>query len=291
MFETTQYSAKQKQLHRWWDRYVFGKQTLRELAEQTGRTKLAIKHGFTRIYLPEKKHYPRPVTLVVDGTFFGREDTAQWGVIAFRDERTQENVWWKFIEEERLSHYLEGREVIHQLGYDITSVTCDGLRGLVTVFADCPVQFCHFHQKQIIRRYVTKNPRLEAGIDLKEVVEMLGEVSAYEFKQYLAAYLHCHRAFLNEKTTDPVTGKRAFTHQRLRAAIRSLHTNLPYLFKYEKHGHLPMPTTINSLESHFSHIKDVVSIHRGLKRSIKEKMIETILRNSSIVKPTKKTRY
>ena len=135
-----------------------------------------------------------------------------------------------------------------------------------------------------MRRYVTKNPRLIAGIDLKEVVEMLGEVPSHEFKQYLQAYINHYRDFLDEKTIDPITKKKSFTHKKLKSAVNSLITNFDNLFTYEKHPNLNIPTTTNSLESHFSHIKDVVRIHRGLKRKMKEKLIETILLNSSIVK-------
>lgn len=271
-----------------WDKYVFGKQTLRELSEQSGKTKLGIKKSFRQISLPLKQHTPRSINLVVDASFFGKKETGQWGVLVFRDPLQGENLWWKFVDEEKLRDYLEGLLFLEETGYQIVSVTCDGFRGLLKIFGQYPVQFCHFHQKQIIRRYVTKNPKLVAGIELKEVVEMLGEVSSQEFIQYLQAYTVHHRDFLNEKTTNPLTGQQTFTHQRLRSAIRSLHTNLPHLFTYEEYPHKKIPTTTNSLESHFSHIKDVVRIHRGLKRKTKEKLIETILLNSSIVKNLKR---
>jgi hypothetical protein len=32
-----------------------------------------------------------------------------------------------------------------------------------------PVQMCIFHQKAILRRYLTKNPLLEANKELKEL--------------------------------------------------------------------------------------------------------------------------
>lgn len=150
-----------------WNSYVFGKQTLRELSEKTGIPKLTIKRRFDTLTLPSKIHSPRSISLVVDCTFFGKKETTQWGVMVFRDTKTGENIWWKFVDEECLSDYRYGHQLMKDLGYTITSVTCDGFRGLVGVFADVPTQFCHFHQKQIVRRYVTKNPRLEAGRDLK----------------------------------------------------------------------------------------------------------------------------
>ncbi len=61
-------------------------------------------------------------------------------------------------------------------------------------------------------------------------------------------------------------------------------TNIDYLFTYQDYPNLLIPTSINSLESHFSHIKDIIRIHRGLKREMKIKIIQSILLNSSIVK-------
>lgn len=257
---------------------------MRELSEQTGKSKLSIKNNFQNITLTPKKHSPRSIYLVVDCTFFGKKDTQQWGVVVFRDALEKENLWWQFINEEKLHYYSEGYSFLSKKGYKILSTTCDGFRGLPSTFKDSPVQFCHFHQKQIMRRYVTKNPRLIAGIDLKEIVEMLGEVPSNEFRKYLIAYENCYQNFLNEKTIDAVTGRKYFTHRRLRSAIGSLKTNFSDLFTYEKYPSLKIPTTTNSLESHFSHIKDVTRIHRGLKRKMKEKLIETILLNSSIVR-------
>ena len=53
------------------------------------------------------------------------------------------------------------------------------------------------------------------------------------------------------------------------------------LVRYENDRNIPR--TSNSLEGHFSHIKDILSIHRGMKKPLKEKVLEVILLNSSIV--------
>ena len=279
--------GKNKQLAQFWNRYVFGKQTLRELSEDFDISKRTFKREFEKLPLPEKQHSPRVIHLVVDATFFGKRETGQWGVVVFRDWDKKENLWWKFVEEESTLTYTEGKVFLEESGYEILSVTCDGLRGLINVFNDIPVQFCHFHQKQIIRRYVTRNPRLEAGKELLEIVKILPLVTKKEFAVLLKEYLNKYKEFLNEKTTDPITGRWSFTHKRLRSAIKSLTVNLPYLFTYRKYPHLNIPTTTNTLESHFSHLKDILRIHRGLSRKMKEKVIHTVFLNSSIVKKKK----
>ncbi|MFC1802186.1 hypothetical protein ACFLY7_01970 [Patescibacteria group bacterium] len=84
---------------------------------------------------------------MVDTTFFGKKETGQWGVTVLRDWNQKENLWWKFVEEESVLTYKEGKTFLEEKGYEILSTTCDGLRGLTNVFNDIPVQFCHFHQK------------------------------------------------------------------------------------------------------------------------------------------------
>lgn len=266
-----------------WEEYVFSKQTLRELHTECGYSKKQLARLFEAHTLQDKEHRPRPVHLVVDATFFGMKETKLWGVVVFRDFYEKENLWWMFVDDETVSAYYKGRAYLESLGYLILSATCDGLPGLLNVFNGIPTQFCHFHQTQIVRRYVTENPKLVAGHELLELAKTLTITTEAVFTHRLNLFIDRHRHFLNEKTTDPVTGKWFFTHRRLRSAVHSFIRNLPHLFTFEKYPHLKIPTTTNALESHFSHIKDVVRIHRGLSLVMKQKVIHAILLNSSIV--------
>jgi hypothetical protein len=56
-----------------------------------------------------------------------------------------------------------------------------------------------------------------------------------------------------------------------------LERNLPYLFTYQKNPELEIPNTTNSLDGFFTHLKDKVKIHHGLRRDRRYKMIEEIL--------------
>jgi hypothetical protein len=188
-----------------------------------------------------------------------------------------------FIDEEKIVHYREGRDYLLSLGYTILSVTCDGFSGLPELFSPIPVQFCHFHQAQIVRRYTTLNPKIVAGHELLGLVKTLTFTTEQVFAHRLSIFIDKYRTFLNEKTKNPLTSGSFFTHPKLRSAVRSLQIHLHMLFTFERHPNLHIPTTTNSLESHFSHIKDVVRIHRGLSILLKQKMIHTILLNSSIV--------
>jgi len=183
-----------------WEEFVFSKQTLRELSETFGYSKKQLRRIFKEVKVEEKIHNPRKVNLVVDATFFGKKETRQWGVVVFRDFHSKENLWWKFVDDETVFSYTQGRLFLEQKGYEIISVTCDGLPGLVNVFKDgIPVQFCHFHEAQIVRRYVTENPKLIQGHELLDLVQCLTITNESIFKHRLNLYIDRHREFLNER--------------------------------------------------------------------------------------------
>lgn len=189
-------------------------------------------------------------------------------------------MYFKQIPYETIMEYRLGREIVERYGFTISAVVLDGRPGVRNLFSDVPVQMCHFHQKQIIQRYLTSNPKLEAGIELKRIADTLTTTNEKEFTNKLTIWYNKWNIFLKEKTLDFFNPKRwHYTHKRLRAAHRSLNTNLPYLFTYQKHPELNMPNTTNSLDGSFTYLKEKVGIHRGLRAPIKKKIIEQILGN------------
>ena len=130
----------------------------------------------------------------------------------------------------------------------------------------------------------TRNPQLEAGKALLALVRGIYSLDSETFKRYLKMYIERYRDFLNEKTNNPFTGETFFTHEPLRKAALTLVRFEPFLFTYEKHRDISR--TSNSIEGHFSHMRDIVEIHRGLERKQKEKVLHSILLASTIA-PTK----
>lgn len=255
-------------------KYVFSKQTLSELAQTYHIETKKIQLMFDLIKIPKKKHNPRPISVVVDTTFFD-----VFGVVVFRDQKTKEDLWWKFVLDEKLNHYWEGKRYLENLGYTIRSVTGDGLPGLPSVFLDIPFQYCQFHAKKNIRKYITKNPKLEPGIELKKIMEDLKYYDNNTFLFLIEDWEMKYEYFLKEKTYHPYSGW-SYTHGRLRSAIRSMKRMSPYLFTYNKYNFF-IPKTTNTLEGHFAHLKVRVGAHRGICTKRKKKLIELILLNSS----------
>lgn len=264
-----------------WNGYVFGKQTLREM----GKDKRTIRKMFDRYTPPVKVHQPRPIHLVVDATYFGeRLEETSWCMAVLRDPRAKENLLWEFAKTETTSLYLRLKEQLLTHGYSIRSVTADGFSGIPSAFSGIPYQMCHVHMERLVTRGTTRHPQTEAGVVLLALVRSLHTTNSQTFYQRLEAYIEKYRDFLNEKTTNPLTGEQYWTHKELRAAVMSLIRYKPYLFTFEQNKKIPKTT--NSLEGHFSHINQVIAIHRGLSRPQKQKILTTILLASTIA-PTK----
>jgi hypothetical protein len=148
----------------------------------------------------------------------------------FKDAYTKENLLWYYVRSETNLLYAKGVKELIASGFNIVAIVCDGKKGLIGAFGDIPVQLCQFHQVAIIRRYMTKNPKMRASIDLKAHVAMLRNTDMESFEGGLQMWFVKWEGFLNERTTNPETDKTHFTHRRLRSAHRSLKTNMKWLF-------------------------------------------------------------
>lgn len=216
---------------------------------------------------------------IVDSTFFGKRIN-QFGVAVIVDAHKRESVLWKYIDTEKSYHYQFMRRHLEQQGFKFQAVVIDGSRSLLRAFSDIPIQFCHFHQKAIVRRYLTKNPKLPASIHLKRLIDLLDCIDEERFKYLFKKYIKEWQWFLDEKTFNPETRRWFYTHKRLRSAIRSVQTNLPYLFTYQNYPELNIPNTTNLLDGGiFSFLKRLLKNHNGLSKKLKKKLIDEILEN------------
>lgn len=249
------------------------------------KDKRTIRKLFEKYEAPKKQHRPRPVHLVTDATYFGeRLEESSWCVAVTRDQRAKENLVWQFGATETTSLYANLKQQLIDLGYTILSVTADGFSGIQSAFSNIPFQMCHVHMERLVTRGTTKNPQTEAGVVLLSLVRTLHTTDSHTFHRRLDAYITKYRDFLNEKTTNPMTGERYWTHKELRSAVMSILRYRKYLFTFEYNKKIPKTT--NSLEGHFSHINEIIAVHRGLSRPQKQKVLHTILLASTIA-PTK----
>jgi len=256
-------------------KYVWQRQTYTDLAKEYGKSTKWIQRKLDKIIIKNVvKINERNIVVVADVTFFSRSH----GLCVFREPNLKQNIWWKYTVQENVDIYVQGKRHLEKNGFTIQAVVLDGKRGIREVFRNIPVQMCHFHQTQIIRRYLTLRPKLEASIELKKIVENLTKTNEQIFTNELNTWYKKWEIFLKEKTTNLETGKWCYAHKKVRSAYRSLKTNLPYLFTYQKYPNLNIPNTTNSLEGYFNILKSLINVHRGLSLKRKLKIVSEILK-------------
>lgn len=209
-------------------------------------------------------------------TFWGRG----YGVIVFRSPTLKRNLWWKESLFETPWVYQEGLEHLCAHGWTITGAVIDGKRGIAQLFehSGIPVQYCQFHQVKTVTKYLTRKPQTEAGQELRVLALTLARASEADFTLRLRAWHERWSAFLGERS-PALHAKQGwvYTHRRVRAAYRSLKTNLTRLFTYQRRPELNIPNTTNTLDGMFSQIKNRLAVHRGLRRDRRFKIISEIL--------------
>ena len=208
--------------------------------------------------------------MIIDATFFGRE----YGYLCFHDG--QQIVYAKEIKTETVAELVSGILELKRAGYRFASFTVDGKKGFIRalkrLFPAVPVQMCQFHQQAIIQRYITNKPKTFCGQELKELMKRFCKNDAQKWIDDFYALQERYEGFLSERNENG-----DFMHGRLRSAFRSIRTNLPYLFVHQEITSTIIPHTTNRIEGCFSHLKEKIKLHRGLRLDRKKKAILFIL--------------
>lgn len=257
-----------------WKEYTDGKQTYRQLAERCQCSIKTIQRRLDKVGVTNSQRQPRAVVVLMDTTYWGRG----FGVMLFKDSLTKENLLKFYVKTETNRKYIEGIDSLKQQGFIINAIVCDGRKGLFQSFEDIPVQMCQFHQASIIRRYLTKKPKLKAAQELMEVVDLMKQTDKESFSGALHLWFEKWETFLNERTINPITTKSFYTHKRLRSAYRSLKNNLPWLYTWYDHIELKIPNTTNAIDGHFADLKNKLRNHNGLSQKRKMKFIDGFLK-------------
>lgn len=112
----------------------------------------------------------------MDTTYFGRN----FGVMVFKSTEGQ-HLYWKFVKYETIKEYVSGINYLSSQGINIKGIVCDGRKGLFNALKCYPIQMCQFHQVAIVIRYITRNPKVQASIELKKLMHLLPQTDKESF--------------------------------------------------------------------------------------------------------------
>ena len=258
--------------------YVEAKQTLVQLATKYKVTERTIRRDLEEMRFVHCVAKYKEVTIQLDTTYWGRN----FGLMVIKDALRNKVLWHKYVRNETIAQYIEGVSWLQSKGFKIYGAVIDGMRGLAQALYPIPVQMCQFHQIQIIKRYLTKEPDLEASNKLLELIKSITRMDKESFVGAFNEWYEKYKDVLNERVHDNRIKRYTppYMRPRLRSAYLSLKRNMPLLWTYYDHPETGLPNTNNGIEGIFSDIKSKLRAHRGIGKNNRMKLIdEYILRH------------
>lgn len=253
-----------------WQEYLEAKQTLAEIA---GHHHVSIS-TIQRILQKRIIEWEQPCLwgymgyVHIDATYWGHN----YGILLAIDDETGKVLYLAFIRHETTADYQLAIEEIIIAGYQIKGIIIDGKKELFGVFKSYPIQMCLFHMSQIIIRYLTKHPKMNASRELLALCSYMCDLDKKDFVNEYAAWKEKWDSFINKRTTHK-DGKSYYLHRRLRTVVKSLNFYMPYLFTYQQPGCDGMPNTNNKIEGTFTDLKKNLNNHSGLSIEHRRKFI------------------
>ena len=259
----------EKNMFVWFRRWVREKQSISQIAQESGHSERTLKRYFYKI-LPTCPTWQiqkrEKVNLLIDGTYF----TNKVCLLLYRDNNIKMTILYRLAQREGLRDLMEDLQAIKDVGIEVESVTCDGaaniLKAVRNVFPEAIIQRCTFHIANEVCLWLTKKPKSEAAQELRELVGYLNKVSTHEEAQlWMRAFIDWktkYNSFINQKTTDEQSGRWWYTHKTLHQSASHIERAIPNMFCYLFSPKIPK--TSNSIESFFGHLKGHLRLHRGL---------------------------
>ncbi len=271
LFTSSNTGVSQKNRKVWFREWIIGKQTFAQLVSKSGYSERTLKRYFYA-YLD---HYPEwqfskqeSLNLLIDGTYFANKVC----LILYRNNNIKTTLFYRLTDGEWEEELRENLENILKLGITIESVTCDGLRNIFRAIRKVTpttiIQRCLAHIQREALIWLTKHPQSQAGFELREVVKTLHLIDNRDkWGYWIMEVVHWHEkyhSYVNEKTYQEQTGRYWYKHRSVRKAFVHIKRALPDMFHYLDNPRIPKTT--NGLESFFGHLKQNISVHRGLSK-------------------------
>jgi transposase-like protein len=267
----------------WFEQWVVGKQTLDRVCKQSGFSKSKVQRLF-KYYLSKPPVFTIPqkesVHIIVDGTYFTRNIC----LVVYRNSEIKCTQLYRLSDNERYEEIKEDLENLRALNIRIESITCDGHRAILKAIKkvfnkEIIIQRCLVHIQRMSRIWLTKAPKSIAAQELLTLTQKIHLIKTHEQKLYWIRALYdwdvTHQLFIKEKSFNPLTNRIWYTHKMVRRVRYLLIHAFADMFHFIDNRKIHKST--NALESFFGHLKDNLSIHRGLTPKHRSSFIQWYL--------------
>lgn len=281
-FLLLRHDVKNKNEFIWFKKWIIERQVYKYLVRDSGYSQSKIQRIFNQYLnsapVVEVRSKTR-VHLLIDGSYFPNGLC----LILYYDHNLRYVQLYRETNQEKYTEIKEDLQNLKKLGVDVYSVTCDGhkaiLKSIKKVFPNAIIQRCLVHIKRQVRNYLSSKPKLEQSASLLKLSNQITSIKSIEDSNiWLGAFFNWYKInheFINQKTQSQNTGRFWYTHKNLHDAFSLLENAIPNMFNYLDDEQIP--NTTNRIENYFTHLKDKLRIHRGLRFEAKKNFIKWYL--------------
>ena len=203
--------------------------------------------------------------------------------MVYRDATIKFTQLYRFSDGEHYTEIKEDLLNLLDLGVQIESVTSDGHRSILKAvkeaLPDALQQRCLVHIQRDCKIWLTKNPKSDAGSNLKQITSRLHKIESHFQLSFWLLELHNwhveYQDYINQKSYNHQTNRYWYTHKMVRRSFMTIKRALPNMFHYLDNPKIPKSS--NSIESFFGHMKGHLNIHRGLSYKHRKQYIKWYL--------------
>ena len=277
-FLLLRHDVKNKNEFIWFKKWIIERQVYKYLVRDSGYSQRIFNQYLNSAPVVEVRSKTR-VHLLIDGSYFPNGLC----LILYYDHNLRYVQLYRETNQEKYTEIKEDLQNLKKLGVDVYSVTCDGhkaiLKSIKKVFPNAIIQRCLVHIKRQVRNYLSSKPKLEQSASLLKLSNQITSIKSIEDSNiWLGAFFNWYKInheFINQKTQSQNTGRFWYTHKNLHAAFSLLENAIPNMFNYLDDEQIP--NTTNRIENYFTHLKDKLRIHRGLRFEAKKNFIKWYL--------------
>lgn len=266
----------------WFRKWVMERQVYTTLVRDSGMSQRSIQNLFKEylksVPLVEIKSRDK-VHLLIDGTYFSNGLC----LILYYDHDIRYVQLYRETDKEKLREIKEDLENLKKLGVDVYSVTCDGhksiLKAVGKAYPNAIIQRCLVHVKRQVKNYLSENPKHVTSRELlvlsREITKLKTVEQANIWLLNFKKWYEDNEHYINETTFNEETKREWFTHKNLHLATTHIINAIPNMFAYLDDPEIPYSS--NRIESYFSHLKEKLTLHRGLRFNSKKNFIKWYL--------------
>jgi hypothetical protein len=282
LFQWDNDSVKDANRFVWFKKWIIERQVYRYLIRDSGMSTSSIQRLFKRflsqapevqIKLKHKTH------LLIDGSYFPNGLC----LILYYDHDIRYVQLYRNTTEEKFKEIYEDLLNLKKMGVDVYSVTCDGhkaiLKAIRKAYPQALLQRCLVHIKRQVKNYLSSRPQTIQAIELLKISNQITAIKTQEqcglWLLTFKGWCDQHEQYVKQKSFNEASSRYWYTHKNLHGAYTLLLKAIPDMFHYLNDPEIPYTT--NRLENYFGHLKDKLTLHRGLRLKAKREFIKWYL--------------